>query len=503
VSIDPKTTKIGRAAIYIYIETFVSLILGYIFWILMSRFGNPEIIGISAAVITFSGILSVISNFGIPTGIQRFLGKSFATFSRPEIKIYVLSSLLIITIAIGIIVILSLIFSNYFLSVFKVDKQYLYITLFLMICTTYPTLFRGIIVSSLQTKILTLSMTLSATLKIILGIFFMIWGFGAFGLIISYTINQLAVSIILGIYIISVFHKSRAESENLVGNKDTLLIKKLKEIFSSSIVNWVPLVITTIGSQLGNIFIYGTNGSKDAGLFFMSLTIVTGITSVMYSLFTISFPAMSAMEDGRKRFTANTIRLSLIMAIPFTSSLIFYSRDILGLLGTDYTPAYRILDILLLSMVPTAIQYGITSLVYSYGKYRQVLLLGLTTSIPRITLYFILVPVFGSIGGAIAFTVGVLIGFISSIIVARENGSTIEWRNTLLILTIPMVISLILYEMNIYYIFGILLNLIFSYIIMYYFKLILIADVKYFVRLLPSPSQRAIFSLIKKINNRR
>ena len=90
---------------------------------------------------------------------------------------------------------------------------------------------------------------------------------------------------------------------------------------------------------------------------------------------------MSAMEDGRKRFTANTIRLSLIMAIPFTSSLIFYSRDILGLLGTDYTPAYRILDILLLSMVPTAIQYGITSLVYSYGKYRQVLLLGLTTSI--------------------------------------------------------------------------------------------------------------------------
>jgi O-antigen/teichoic acid export membrane protein len=166
---------------------------------------------------------------------------------------------------------------------------------------------------------------------------------------------------------------------------------------------------------------------------------------VMYSLFTISFPAMSAMEDGRKRFTANTIRLSLIMAIPFTSSLIFYSRDILGLLGTDYTPAYRILDILLLSMVPTAIQYGITSLVYSYGKYRQVLLLGLTTSIPRITLYFILVPVFGSIGGAIAFTVGVLIGFISSIIVARENGSTIEWRNTLLILTIPMVISLILY----------------------------------------------------------
>ena len=74
-------------------------------------------------------------------------------------------------------------------------------------------------------------MTLSATLKIILGIFFMSWGFGAFGLIISYTINQLAVSIILGIYIISVFHKSRAESENLVGNKDTLLIKKLKEIF--------------------------------------------------------------------------------------------------------------------------------------------------------------------------------------------------------------------------------------------------------------------------------
>ncbi len=117
--------------------------------------------------------------------------------------------------------------------------------------------------------------------------------------------------------------------------------------------------------------------SADAGLFFIALTIVTGITSVMYSLFTISFPALSAMKDGRKRFTINTIRLSLIIAIPFSTSLIFYSEDILGLLGDEYMSASSILDVLLLAMLPTAIQYGITSLVYSYGNYRQVLFLGL------------------------------------------------------------------------------------------------------------------------------
>jgi O-antigen/teichoic acid export membrane protein len=490
---------VGNAAIFIYIETFVSLILGYLFWIIMSKIGNTEIIGIASAVITFSGIISVLSHIGIPTGVQRFLGKSFAISSVSEIKTYLLVSTLLISITIGIVVIIVSIFRDSLLTSFKIDHELFFVSLLLIISTSYATFLRGVVVSSLQTKILTFAMTFSALTKLFLGIILLLWGMGALGLIVSFTINQLIVTAILAIHVGRIFKFGKLTLISIKVKLRRIDATYCKEILSSSIVYWIPLIITTVGSQIGTIFIYGSAGSKDAGLFFIALTIVTGITSVMYSLYTISFPAMSGMTEGRKRFITNVTRLSLIIAIPFSLSLIFYSDDILSLLGNDYIEGSTILDILLLSMLPTAIHYGITSFVYSMGNYRQVLYLGISTSVPRIVLYFSFIPFFGGVGGAIAFTVGSLIGFIYAIIVAKQNGIMMEWRKISLILAIPLIVTFILTLLKIDYIYGIVLNLCISYLVMYALKLILLADIRHGYRLLPSIITSRTNFLIKKL----
>lgn len=465
----------------------------------MSKIGNPEIIGISSAVITFSGIISVISHIGIPTGVQRFLGKSFAISSVSEIKTYLIVSTSLISITIGIVIIIVSIFSDSLLTSFKIDQELFFVSLVLIISTSYATFLRGIVVSSLQTKILTFAMTISALIKLFLGIILLLWGMGALGLLISFTINQLIVTAILAIHVVRIFKFGKLTFNSLKLKLRLIDATYCKEILSSSIVYWIPLVITTIGSQVGTIFIYGSAGSEDAGLFFIALTIVTGITSVMYSLFTISFPAMSGMSDGRKRFITKVTRLSLIIAIPFSLSLIFYSDDILSLLGNDYIGAATILDILLLSMLPTAVHYGITSFVYSRGNYRQVLYLGISTSVPRIVLYLSFIPFFGGIGGAIAFTVGSLIGFIYAIFVAKQNRITIEWRKISLIFAIPLLVSFILISLKIDYIYGIILNLCISYLVMYALKLVLLSDLRYAYRLLPSIITSRTNFLIKKL----
>jgi O-antigen/teichoic acid export membrane protein len=469
----------------------------------MSKIGTPEIIGTASAVITFSGILAVISHLGIPTGIQRFLGRSFAVSSIPQINTYLAISTFLVTITISIVFVLVTLFGAAISDIFKISHEFLVISIVLMISTCYATFFRGVVVSSLQTKILTIAMTVSAIIKLILGILFVLGGLGAYGLIISFTVNQCIVSVILAIHIIrttSMTSSIRAKSIPVI--LKIINIKNCKEILSSSIVYWVPLVITTIGSQIGTIFIYRTDGSADAGLFFIALTIVTGITSVMYSLFTISFPALSAMDDGRKRFTKNTIRLSLIIALPFSTSLIFYSEDILGLLGPEYVSASSILDILLLAMFPTAVQYGITSLVYSYGNYRQVLFLGLATSLPRITLYFVLIPLLGGVGGAIAYTIGSLVGFVYAAYISKKNRTFLQWRRIFLIFVIPIIVSYIITNLNISYVYGTILNLCISYIIMYALKLLIISDVKYVFRLLPNRLTSFIIVLVKKLRGK-
>jgi len=99
----PKIEKkaVGRGAAYLYIETIASLISGYIFWIIVSKITTSEIIGISSALISFAGIVSVIANIGVPAGVLRFLGRSFSEKKLDEAKKTVLVAFLLICMGIA------------------------------------------------------------------------------------------------------------------------------------------------------------------------------------------------------------------------------------------------------------------------------------------------------------------------------------------------------------------------------------------------------------------
>ncbi len=454
----------------------------------MSKIGTAEIIGTSSAIISLAGILAVIANLGIPTGVQRFLGKSFAHSSSQETHCYFISSLALISISTFLVSLSVLIMKDYLLTFFQIEEEFLLISILLMISIIYATFFRGIVISSLQTKILTISITISALIKIVLGILFLINDYGTFGLVLSFTINQCIVSIILAIAMVRLVRNSGTKIDFIdpFEKKVIRIIKSIKEVFVSSLANWIPLVITTIGAQVGTIFVYGINGATDAGEFFMALTIVAGITSVMYSLFTISLPAMSAMKDERRTFTTYTIKLSILIALPLSFAIMFYSDEVLELLGPAYIEATLILDILILSLLPTAIHYGITSVIYSYGKYREVLILGLSVSIPRVLLYFALIPLWGGLGGAIGYTLGAILGFVVSIRIARKNNINLEWKNYLLVSAVPLGIGLVIQSFSFSFLLGIPLIVLTSYIALFLLKILTMNEIKLISQILPN-----------------
>ena len=98
------------------------------------------------------------------------------------------------------------------------------------------------------------------------------------------------------------------------------------------------------------------------------------------------------MNDGRKRFTWRIIKISTIISVPLSLSILFYSNDIIDILGQNYAEASLFLRILLITVIPSSVSIMVIQLSYAYGNYRQVLYLGLASSIPRTLLYFILVP---------------------------------------------------------------------------------------------------------------
>ena len=485
--------QLGRGTIYIYIESVAAMIFGYIFWIILSRIGTIEIIGTFSAIVSLAGIFAVIASFGIPEGIQRFLGKFFYQEKLIEAKVFVKSSLILVSAGIILCVLLILVLRDWMYGVFAFDFSLIIALITLIASSTIYLLLHSIVISSLNTKILPATMIISWIVRIALGTVIISIGAGAIGVALVYSFGQIVASVLLGITIIMIFKNSAMSKGSEVN-----FSKASKDISVSSAASWIPDLVMIIGIQLGTVVVFGTRGSNEAALYFISLTIVTGITAVVYSIFTISLPALSSMDDGRKRFAWHTIRLSSIISLPFTSSLIFYSKDIMQLIGQDYIEGSLSLQILLLSMLPTAVQAGIGSLVYSYGHYRNFLVIGLASSIPRTILYFILVPIYGSTGASLAYTIGALVGFAVSIITAKRIGMLLFWRDLALIFFIPIALGFILEYLHVNYIIAIIATVMSSYALFMKLHILTRSDIQYSLKILPDRISNPIFNLLAR-----
>jgi peptidoglycan biosynthesis protein MviN/MurJ (putative lipid II flippase) len=143
---------------------------------------------------------------------------------------------------------------------------------------------------------------------------------------------------------------------------------------------------------------------------------------------------------------------------------------------------------------------GVSTLVYAYGNYRQSLAIELATAIPRIILYFILIPIYGPIGGAISFTIGSILAFIISAVIARKIGMSIFWKDLALMIIIPTVIGYLIYTLKINYIVGIIITLIASYLLLLKLHTVTKSDIYDGIDVLPTGISMRMLRLLKKWN---
>jgi O-antigen/teichoic acid export membrane protein len=255
-----------------------------------------------------------------------------------------------------------------------------------------------------------------------------------------------------------------------IGKKSTItLYHACKSIFVASVPAWISQIIGVVGISVGTVIVFGIVGAGQAGSYFIASAIFYAVGSIRNSIFDIAFPIVSAMDDKRKRFVWRLIKMSLILTLPISWTVIVYSDEVMGLIGSDYLQASIALKILMLSMLTSTFNGGITTLVYSYGNYRKVLAIGLGSTLSRVLLYFILVPLFGNTGAAMSFTAGSIVGFVVSLIVAKKIGMNVFWKELGSILIIPTGLAFIIDYFNVNYIMGVPIVLVISLVL--YFRL--------------------------------
>src|SRR5215831_7654662 len=155
---------------YIYIETFGSLFLGYIFWIIMSKIATPAMIGTSSAVFSLGSLFAAIASIGVPIGAQRFLGKSFSEQKLGDIKVFVNASLLLVSIGVFGCSMLIFIIYNWVSTTYRLDFSLIVVTVILLGSNVIMTLLRSIMIASLKIKALAPTIIFSSVAKIVLAV---------------------------------------------------------------------------------------------------------------------------------------------------------------------------------------------------------------------------------------------------------------------------------------------------------------------------------------------
>lgn len=443
-------------------------------------------------MISIANIFTTVATIGVPLGVSRFLAKRYSENNLEEANVFVKSSFILV--GVGIMASFSILFVLRDWIYANLGANLMIFSILLVASSSISFLTRSIVIATLKTKLLPIIMVLASSVRTILVILLVLANAGAIGVVTGYISFEVLASIVLSFSIYGIFRSSHEKLGELKLNYP------FKNILNASIPSWIPKLVSVLGgSNLGTIVVFGFNGAGQAASYFLANAIFSAISTISAPLFTIAYPALSAMSDGRKRLASRILKISIILSLPLSASVFFYSDDIVHLLGNDYNDASLYLKIFMITILPNSISTMITQLVYAYGNYRQVLFLGLATSIPRTLLYFILVPSFGATGAVISFLVGSVIGLVVSIIVAKRIDMIIDWKSLVFIASVAFLPALAFSYFQINFVMGIIGTIVVSLIIFLKLRILTKYDIEDTLSVLPASVAIPLTSILDKL----
>jgi len=220
-------------------------------------------------------------------------------------------------------------------------------------------------------------------------------------------------------------------------------------------------MIAVLGQQLGVLALLGIKGASETGLYYVSFAIMGVVTGLGGNVLGLMIPVLSGMEDGRKRACWRAIKISLVLVTPLAFTLAAYPEMPLGLLGKEYVNAAPMLMLLALTIPATLIGAGVTSLVYAYGMYMTILILGLVGNLSRIVTYIPLSYLMGDV--ALSYALGAYIALAATALVCRRIGFNLDFKEALLITAFPLCLVPTLHLLGVSWLVGASLLLLLPY----------------------------------------
>ena len=460
-----------RQSLWVYLGGNISSGFGFIFWIIVAIYVSPSIVGSIAAVIALQTMLSSFTGFGFSAGLQRILGQTKRDGNFTKMKSRFFSSLkLQLVLGIPVVAILASCssFGILFFGLTEIETSFVIILYVLsfwppIIVATYRVFLRTVVPAAAQ--------ILSSILKIVICFPLLFLGLGFTGVISAIICATLISDIIIVIFVFSLFDDGASD-------KESTPISFYMELVKSGLPSWVPNTLTVIVESVGILLIYGLVSKGQTGLYSIAFAISMIVLSIPSSVHGMMFPVLSAMKQDREEAISRVRKIASIFTAPLAITLALYSIVPLSLFGPAYEPAFMILSVLVITALFSPLVSAYLSYAYALGLYSHVMLIGIAINLCRFILYIPLVSMFAALGAAIAFVLGAPIGVLLTVPLARRTRYRVDWAQYVTILLVPIIIALLLFYLNIHWLFGSFLLLAASFVFYCRLSILTRADVR-------------------------
>jgi O-antigen/teichoic acid export membrane protein len=380
-------------SVYLMLATIAVAVLGFVFWVIVTRGYSAATVGLAVTLLSVSGLLSLISLVGFDTTLVRFLPKS------DHQNDHINSGLIIVAIFSAVLsfgFVLSLPFTSPRLAFVLHNSWYLTAFVFFTATTALNTLTNAIFLAFKNARIIFIINLLFSTLKVALPL--LIRHGSAMTIFVLVGISQLA-----GLVISLIFMCTRLGYT--FSPKIHLDILRVTQKYSSSV--YVASILNLLPPTLLPLLVVHQLGPENAAYYYMAFTIASALYTISYSAMQSAFAEGSHDEMALKAHIAKAAKLIGVLLVPAVMLTVGLSGFILKIFGGAYAAkGSPLLQLFAVSAFPVAV-YSALGAIFKVTQYlRGIVAMNITYAVIIVGGGYLLVPRHGVIAIGWAWALG-------------------------------------------------------------------------------------------------
>jgi O-antigen/teichoic acid export membrane protein len=402
--------------ITLFLDQVVSSAGNWVFWIVVSRLATIDQIGEATAIYSLVLFVSTLTQLGLEYPL---LKKAAAEGRR------IFGSALLIESAITSIAVVVVLFMVWNGAYHESLQIFAWMAILILVSSTMMFIARFVLLGIFKVREVFIFDIIGTAMKFVVAYSLLTFGFGAGALLTSFVIQNTAT--FLGSMLI-IFR--------------TIGLPKMRDFGGQAvhyIVDVIKLALVNTPSKLSRALIISLSivlvtllGSADSeiGIFYIVLMISVIAGSLASSIAVMLIPANSPIRtiegDGEVANTrtsgtssvmfVTSLRVGLCLSVPFIGLMVAAPTAVLGLLGEQYLSAGSMLVVLSISIFPQTLVMNAISQLNTMHQMRKLVFIGIMQVVVFLIAFFVLVPLYGTLGAAYAILLAYAIASVPSLL---------------------------------------------------------------------------------------